>query len=188
MKLISASIFSFAIALLALAFGLEGQIAPDAPDSGALAPPAETAPDEGVPPPQSLDVHAREALEEARRHLATALQARTEAEAARDTARAHASAAREAYEATLLDLTEAEDLLASADASPKSRAGRAAQRAVDRAREATLGAERKLEEALQLLERAEADYDQTEATMSQARASLQAVTARVRALPRFTSV
>lgn len=182
MKLISVAIFSFAIALLALAFGLEAPAIKNLIEP----PPAlasEVVVEETAPtPPQTLDAQSREALEEARRQLAAALQARTETEAARDAARAHVSSAREAFEASMLELTEAEARLETIGRG-KSRRSRAASQAVKRAREATVGAEARLREATKILEESEAAYDQAEATMSRAQASLHAVTARVWVTP-----
>ena len=186
MKLISAAAFSFALFSLVLAFRLEApSLRHDPARVPATALPPSAAPAEETAPLKSLDPHARRALHGARQQLASALQARTRAESARDAARAHVTESHQAYEASMLELTRAETALEDIRDEPGTPRAHRAEHALRHARRATLSAERALREAEQLLEDAEASYDQSEAIMSQARASLHAVTARVRALPRL---
>ena len=181
MKLISVTIFSFAIALLTLALGLE---VPSLIGAAWASTSVEAQPQTSmILPAQSLDSHSRDALNAARRQLATALQVRTAAEASRDAAKAHVISAQEAFEASMLEFSEAEFQLEAASSNAKSRHVKTPQHIAGKARETAARAEARLREAHSLLEQAEATHDQSEAVMSQARAFLQAVTARAPAVP-----
>ena len=175
MKLISVAIFSFAFALLALAFGLRAPAFLN-PEREPPSAPAVLAPDP-PPGPQILDEAERSALDAARRDLATALQVRTEAEATRDAARAHMAATRGAFEALMIDLTEVEINLEEARERRRRRTAEALEKCLRTARQAVVAAEARLSEAVYVLEQAEATYDQAEASMARARESLRAVTA-----------
>ncbi len=195
MKLITAALLTFTCVLTILTFGLGAPLAeplePIAVKLSAILdawnpPPAATPTTpigaqppaaQPVPPSANLRDADRAAMADSRRGLAAALKTRTAAETIRDAAIARVESAQAAFEAAMVELTEAENSLQGALDAGKARAAKRAGGQVRITREAALAAEAQLSEARQALESAQTRIESANASMAAARTSLRRATA-----------